>query len=284
MAGEEWTNDEIAYLMSSYQGMNCQKIAEHIGRSVKSVQHKFGQLGLERRKAQVGDIVNGWEIIGITSRKSGNQSISYAQIRSTLDDRQEKECRLTNLTLSQIGWPDRRRPDNILRNTTHNESDTRLYSIWAGMKTRCLNKKQVSYPDYGGRGIMIIEDWLKFENFRDWANANGYSEELTLDRKDPNGNYCPENCQWSNWTTQIENRRISKDMEITAFNETKSVYQWKNDDRCNVSVTCLYYRIKSGWDEERAITEISKRKKKERKLDVWLKQYYPSIYDEYTTQ
>ena len=73
-------------------------------------------------------------------------------------------------------------------------------------------------------------------------------------------------------------------MEITAFNETKSVYQWKNDDRCNVSVTCLYYRIKSGWDEERAITEISKRKKKERKLDVWLKQYYPSIYDEYTTQ
>lgn len=86
---------------------------------------------------------------------------------------------------------------------SHGLCKTRLYRIWSNCKTRCLNPKSDNYKFYGGKGITICEEWLhSFQAFYDWAIENGYGDGLTIDRKDSDLGYTPQNCQW---ITQSEN-------------------------------------------------------------------------------
>ena len=95
---------------------------------------------------------------------------------------------------------------------THGLSNTRLGRIWGGIKRRTLNPKHKQYNDYGGRGISICEGWKNdFMSFYNWAMQNGYSEGLSIDRIDNDGNYCPENCRWTTSIIQNRNQRIRKD-------------------------------------------------------------------------
>ena len=94
---------------------------------------------------------------------------------------------------------------------THGLNSTRLYNIWSHMKTRTLNPKHKHYNDYGGRGITICNEWKNdFKAFYDWAMSNGYSDELSIDRIDNDGNYEPNNCRWVTQTIQARNTRIPK--------------------------------------------------------------------------
>lgn len=97
------------------------------------------------------------------------------------------------------------------RNLTHGETHTRLHSIWSSMKTRCGNPHSKSYKYYGGRGIQVCQEWSdSFEKFRDWSLENGYAENLTLDRKDNDKGYAPDNCKWSTRKEQRMNQRRMK--------------------------------------------------------------------------
>lgn len=96
----------------------------------------------------------------------------------------------------------------------HGMSKSRLYRIYRHMINRCKNVKVESYPLYGGRGITVCNEWGKFEPFRDWALENGYQEDLSIDRKDNDLGYFPENCQWSTVLDQARNKRkIVLDLE-----------------------------------------------------------------------
>lgn len=94
-------------------------------------------------------------------------------------------------------------------NYKHGYSSSRLYVIHNNMHARCYNPKNKRFNRYGGRGIKICDEWLhNLKAFGDWALANGYSPELTIDRINNDGDYCPENCRWVDIKTQANNKEF----------------------------------------------------------------------------
>lgn len=94
------------------------------------------------------------------------------------------------------------------QNKTHDMSETKLYRTWGRIKSKCLNPNNDKYKYYGGRGITVCDEWQNnFQSFATWAIANGYDENLTIDRIDVNGNYEPSNCRWVDMKIQNRNRR-----------------------------------------------------------------------------
>lgn len=135
---------------------------------------------------------------------------------------------------------------------SHGMTETRLYSEWCNMKARCNNPRNIMYKNYGGRGIKVCEEWRKFENFMEWAISHGYTDELTIERKNVNGNYEPSNCEWIPRDKQYLNRTDSR--LITAFGKTQTIKEWA--DETGIKYDTIQARIKYyGWTGEDAVSK-----------------------------
>lgn len=131
----------------------------------------------------------------------------------------------------------------IEQNTTHGLSHTRLYEIWCGMKKRCFDENSIAYHNYGGRGITVCEEWRNnFQVFYDWSMANGYRDDLTIERKDVNGDYCPENCCWATNKEQSRNRRET--IYYTLFGIKKPLIEWC--EYAEIKNSRAYQRYRNG--------------------------------------
>lgn len=122
---------------------------------------------------------------------------------------------------------------------------SRLASIWYHMKSRCYNEKDTNYKSYGALGISVCGDWLEdYLNFERWSLINGYSENLSIDRIDPKGNYEPNNCRWANQEVQSNNKKNTLFVEFE--NEVISLKQAYNKIKPQISYQTAKTRYHNG--------------------------------------
>lgn len=135
----------------------------------------------------------------------------------------------------------------------HGYSYTKLYGIFQNMKDRCYNPNNQAYPSYGGRGITICPEWLQdggVENFIKWSYENGYVDgksraQQSIDRKDNDKGYSPDNCRWVNKDIQNYNKRCTR--KIVIDGEEKTILDLHNE--YGISITALrgrYQRYTKG--------------------------------------
>lgn len=130
------------------------------------------------------------------------------------------------------------------------KNSSRLYGIWLNMRSRCNNKNNKRYHDYGGRGITVCDEWNNYPAFKEWALANGYRDDLSIDRIDVNGGYCPENCRWATQREQMRNVRCNH--LLTYNGQTRTMAEWA--EFTGIKYHTLKKRInKYGWDIGRAL-------------------------------
>jgi len=133
---------------------------------------------------------------------------------------------------------------------------TKTYHSWAGMCARCRNKNNIMYQRYGARGITVCSRWLSFENFL--ADMGEKPAGTSLDRKDNDGNYCPENCRWATRNQQNRNRRSNR--LLTYDGVTKCLVEWA--ETIGISKRTLANRVnRGGWSVEKALTTPARRRK-----------------------
>lgn len=131
-------------------------------------------------------------------------------------------------------------------------TDSKLYKIWNSMKFRCYTISSGAYFKYGAKGIRICEEWKNdFMAFYNWALANGYSDELTIDRIDYRGNYEPSNCRWANIRTQANNKSNVRKYEYNG--ELHTMTEWS--EIMNINYSALWERPNVlGWTIDKALT------------------------------
>lgn len=144
-------------------------------------------------------------------------------------------------------------------NLSHGMKGTRIYRIWSGIKTRCLNENDKAYQNYGGRGIKLYKDWEEFEKFWEWAQKTGYNDNLTIERMNVNGNYEPNNCTWITLSEQANNR--TNTVSITLNGITKTAKEWSKITK--IEYPTIMARLKRGWSEEKTLTTKSLINRKE---------------------
>lgn len=156
--------------------------------------------------------------------------------------------------------------NNMERFTRHGLSKTRLYKIYSMMKDRCCNSNSTAYDYYGGRGISVCEEWQGehgFEHFYAWAVQNGYSDDLTIDRRNSNGNYEPTNCRWIPFVEQAKNKR---NCHLIYYNgEIKTLSEWSRELQIARSTIRKYEKMFNG-DGELAIKTILTESNNTRKI------------------
>ncbi len=141
------------------------------------------------------------------------------------------------------------------QNLIHGKTNSRLYRIWGHIKTRCTNPNANNYKDYGGRGITVCDEWKNdFQSFYNWAISNGYSDDLSIDRIDNDGDYEPLNCRWSDKITQGCNKRNNR---IVSY-KGKKICLSELSRETGIDIGALDSRYRRGDRGERLVRPIKK--------------------------
>jgi hypothetical protein len=134
-----------------------------------------------------------------------------------------------------------------------------LYNTWVKMKSRCYDKKDIGYKNYGERGISVCAEWIhRPQDFIKWSVENGYKKGLQLDRKENNGNYEPSNCRWVSSLENGNNKRTNR--VITYNGEALTLSQWIR--KLGLTRETISSRLNQGWPEEKALSTPIRKKKK----------------------
>lgn len=140
----------------------------------------------------------------------------------------------------------------------HGLSKHPLNAVWGEMKQRCGNTNCPGYKWYGGKGIKVCDEWVNdFKEFYDWAISNGYEKGLTIERKDPTGDYEPSNCTWLTLSEQQSNKTNTHYLSVNG--ETHSITEWS--EITGIPRMTLTNRILSGLSPEKVIAVGDRRKR-----------------------
>ena len=217
-------------------------------------------------------IVNGVQILSETDPLYGKNSMKIRRYYCICIDCGEPfKAIISNVIKGQCcRCPRCTQKDLSIIRTTHGKSHSRLYKIWISMNARCHNPHDASYNNYGGRGIHVCDEWRTrhnftssqaFMNFYKWAYANGYYEQpkntpwnelLSIERKDVNSGYSPENCEWVPMIKQSYNRTTTRffiyfDRTITAM---------ELFEKYHISRDFIYNKKKKGWSDNAILYAI----------------------------
>lgn len=210
-----------------------------MSKAVNLIKRRFNRLVVLQQSGR-----NQWgDIKWLCSCDCGNEIITLGKY---LKNNDTKSCGCLNI--EKI----------IERSTKHGHAkrkkNSKTYLIWKSMHQRCENPNNKDYKNYGGRGITVCEEWLKFENFlEDMGEA---PKGLQIDRINNNGDYCKENCRWATRKEQARNKRNNH--YETYNNETKCLPIWSEEFGINYST--LKSRLRRGSSMEEAITALIRKK------------------------
>lgn len=132
--------------------------------------------------------------------------------------------------------------------TKHGLHSSRLYKIRQNMIQRCTNEKVPNYSSYGAKGVTVCDEWKNdLMSFYNWAIKNGYKDNLSIDRINPNGNYEPDNCRWETKTVQSRNTKVLQKNNKTGY---RGVIWNKNSKKWQASITVNYKNIRLGYFDD----------------------------------
>lgn len=194
---------------------------------------------------EIGNKYGRLTVIGIDkNRKKNRQGYYYickcdcgnvVSVRGNIIGKNTKSC----------GCLKKKQDKKNLGRYTTGESHSKLACIWYHLRSRCNNKKDTNYERYGARGIQVCPEWdSDFLAFKEWAENNGYKDGLTIDRIDPNGNYCPENCRFLSLADQQNNKRTT--LFVYHNGEYKSLKEAYNEEKPEITYQTVRMRYNNG--------------------------------------
>jgi hypothetical protein len=169
-----------------------------------------GKCSFSKSSVEVGDIFGRWTVVSINETLAGDRKYCTC-LCSCGTERTVQALNLLRGKSKSCGCLQKEMVRD--RSITHGMHKTTIYKRWRSMLQRCNNPNHGSYKNYGGRGIKVCTEWYSFEVFYEWATQNGYSDGLTIERIDVNGNYEPINVKFISAFAQHSNRRDNVKLE-----------------------------------------------------------------------
>jgi hypothetical protein len=143
--------------------------------------------------------------------------------------------------------------------TSHGMTHTHLYKVWNNMKQKCYNPKNDNFQYYGGKGIVVCEEWENFENFKQWSEENGYKKGLVLHRKKSDYDYEPLNCEWISKDEHLAKRGKTGEVLTAVINGVEKTLTELSKET-GISREALKYRLLRGYKGEELIKEVRQTK------------------------